>query len=86
MSLINDMLRDLEKRKKKEARSLPCSETPVAVDEGISSPKILLLAGGALLLVVVNWLGVQLIPGSLPVSTGRQHSSIQHVAVPATVV
>lgn len=86
MSLINDMLRDLEKRKKKETRNLPCSETPMVVDKDISSPKILILAGGTLLLVVVLWLGVQLIPGSLPVSTKGQYSSAQHIAVPETVV
>jgi len=34
MSLINQMLRDLEKRRKREERCVPCSETPVVVESG----------------------------------------------------
>ncbi len=65
MSLINEMLRDLEKRRRQEGHCLPCSETPVAVN-GIMPAKLLWLAGGALLLAAMVWLGVRIIPDLRP--------------------
>jgi len=61
MSLINEMLRDLEKRRRKEGHCLPCSEAPVAVN-GIMSAKLLWIAGGILLLAAMVWIGVGVIP------------------------
>ncbi len=60
MSLINEMLRDLEKRHKREG-CLPCSETPLVVSEKIST-KVFLLIGGVLLLAGIAWVGGKTLP------------------------
>lgn len=84
MSLINEMLRDLEKRRKREERCVPCSETPVVVDETISS-KIFFLAGGVLLLAGMTWLGIKIIPDMMTTKAAVPISFAQQEVVPAVV-
>ena len=65
MSLINDMLRDLEKRRREEDRRFPCAEVPLVVAEATPLPKLLLLGGVVLLLVAIAWAGSMVMPGWL---------------------
>ncbi|MDX2479106.1 MAG: tetratricopeptide repeat protein [Desulfuromusa sp.] len=81
MSLINDMLRDLEKRRKREERGMASSETPVVVD-GSTTPKFFFLAGGVLLLAVIVWLGIQISPGMLPIKPAVPTLSAQQQITP----
>lgn len=83
MSLINDMLRDLEKRRPREACCVASSKKPVVVD-GPAATKYIFLAGGILLLAALVWLGVTLIPGILPIKSPVATFSEQHEG--ATVV
>lgn len=85
MSLINEMLRDLEKRRKREERCLSSREAPVVVNENTPS-KFFWWAGWALLVIVIVWFGAKNIPGmrlteplvsSLPVQ--------QEIATPAVI-
>jgi len=62
MSLINEMLRDLEKRRKREEHCLSSRETPVVVNENTPS-KFFWWAGWALLVIVIIWFGAKNIPG-----------------------
>jgi len=83
MSLINQMLRDLEKRRKRE-RCLPCSETPVVVNEK-KSANIFLLAGGVLLLAGIVWIGGKTLPvPALTKSVVLPSSDRPEIAVPAS--
>lgn len=84
MSLINEMLRDLEKRRRQEGHCLPCSETPVAVN-GIMSAKLLWIAGGTLLLAAMIWIGVGIIPDLRSPQTVISPLSAQQKIVTATV-
>lgn len=84
MSLINEMLRDLEKRRKREENCVPCSEMPVVVDGTVSS-KFFLLAGGFLLLAGIAWGGVKVIPGMLTIKAVVPISSAQQAVVPAVI-
>lgn len=62
MSLINQMLRDLESRRKKENRQLPAGENPTAsTGRGFSWRPVSVVAGG-LLLAGVIWFGIDLVP------------------------
>jgi len=84
MSLINEMLRDLDKRKKQGKRPLPCHENPVAVSERPLSPMLLLLGGGVLLLAGAIWGAITFIPGSLPAFS--QKTSSEPAGIPVIVV
>ena len=84
MSLINEMLRDLEKRRKREGHCLPCSEAPVAVN-GIMSAKLLWIAGGILLLAAMVWIGVGVIPDLRPPQTVIPPQSVQPEVVAAVI-
>lgn len=66
MSLINNMLRDLEIRRKHEERKKPASEMPIAVDpQNANHLNIWLYAGGFLLLGVLIWLGLKYVPETI---------------------
>ena len=84
MSLINEMLRDLEKRRRKEGHCLPCSETPVVVN-GIMSAKLLWIAGGILLLAAMVWIGVGVIPDLRSPKTVIPPLSVQQEVVAAAI-
>ncbi|MCD6581332.1 MAG: tetratricopeptide repeat protein [Desulfuromusa sp.] len=84
MSLINEMLRDLEKRHRKEGHCLPCSEAPVAVN-GMMSAKLLWIAGGILLLAAMVWIGVGVIPDLRSPQTVIPPLSVQQEVVAAAI-
>ena len=63
MSLINDMLRDLEGRQRAEGCRATCDETPVVVKSSFSQARILRMSAGFLLLAVILWAVVQLMTG-----------------------
>ncbi|MFK5926754.1 MAG: hypothetical protein QM483_09005 [Desulfuromusa sp.] len=77
MSLINEMLRDLEKRRKREERSVSCDEVPVVVEEQVASSKLLFFGGGILLLAGAVWIGITLIPHSLPINPSFHELMLQ---------
>lgn len=81
MSLINEMLRDLDKRKNQGKKSPPSNENPVTVGTETSSLKPLLFGGGVLLLVAAIWLAITLIPGSLPLPHLPQKPSVDTTTV-----
>ena len=84
MSLINEMLRDLEKRRRQEGHCLSCSETPVAVN-GIMSAKLLWLAGGTLLLAALVWIGAGIVPDLRPPQTAIPPLSVQQKIVTVAI-
>lgn len=86
MSLINEMLRDLEKRRKREERCVPCGEVPTVVEEDSSSSKLLLISGGVLLFAVVVWFGITLIPGFFPPERSFQKNLTHSDEVPQASV
>jgi tetratricopeptide (TPR) repeat protein len=79
MSLINDMLRDLEKRRKREEGCVASSDKPVVVP-GPASFKLFLLVGGVLLLAAIVWLGIRMSPGMSPLKSATPTSSVPQVA------
>lgn len=56
MSLINEMLRDLESRRRNGARQLPSGETPIALPRELIPWRWLLLAFAGVVLAGVIWL------------------------------
>ena len=85
MSLINEMLCDLEKRRKREKCGLPYNKIPVVTDR-MASSKLLFLAGGVLLLAGIVWIGVKTIPGMSPEKPVVITFPIQPRVAPAAVV
>ncbi|MEA3545495.1 MAG: tetratricopeptide repeat protein [Thermodesulfobacteriota bacterium] len=85
MSLLNEMLRDLEKRRQQGEGSQSCNEAPVVVTR-TAAVKLLLLSGGVLLLAGVIWGGVQIVPGMLSIKPAVSTSSSQAELVPAVMV
>lgn len=62
MSLINDMLHDLEKRRHQEARQMPVTDSVMMGQTGMTGRKILFAAAAVVLLAGVVWAGVALLP------------------------
>ncbi len=62
MSLINQMLRDLEKRRKTDGRLLPSGENPTVVGSQASSRRLLYLMAGGLVLIALVWFALELFP------------------------
>jgi Flp pilus assembly protein TadD len=75
MSLINQMLRDLEKRRKKEDRQLPSGEEPAVVGSRRPSRRLLTLLLGGIGLVCLVWLVLENYPGN-KIVTGAQTEQI----------
>lgn len=65
MSLINQMLRDLEKRRRTEERQLPSGEEPRLVDTRNSQRRAFFLGVGGALLIGLVWLGLDFFPPEL---------------------
>lgn len=62
MSLINQMLRDLESRRKTDNRQLPSGEGPTALKRRSMPRRPFSLVGVGLILAVVVWAGLELMP------------------------
>ncbi len=69
MSLINEMLRDLESRRKSANRGLTQVERPTVQHRQVRSWRPLILLSCGLLLIVLAWLGVGLVDKRLPAPT-----------------
>ena len=83
MSLINEMLRDLEKRRTREERGVTCDQPPVVA--GRDSSKKIFLAGGIALLAGIIWLGAITLPGMFPETPAVSTFSDPQKIVPAVV-
>lgn len=59
VSLINQMLRDLEKRRKKEAHRLPSGEVPAVPKDQDNSRSLLIIMFSGLTLIVMVWLALE---------------------------
>lgn len=81
MSLINEMLRDLDKRKNQGEKHPPSNENPVTVGVETSSLRLLLFGGGVLLLAAAIWGAITLLPGSLTLSHLSPKNSVVTEAV-----
>lgn len=68
MSLINQMLRDLEKRRKTDGRSLPSGERPAVVDRRNFSRRLIIMIGGGVVLIGLVWFGLNFFPRDLLIS------------------
>jgi len=62
MSVINQMLRDLEKQSHPKNRNLVNNETPVTVVKSSLLKGIIFGISGVVLLAVIVWMGIQFIP------------------------
>ncbi len=76
MSLINEMLRNLEKRKSGDEQASGASET-AAVAVNKRSPRYLLTIVGVFLLAVLAWGGFAFIPRGVPGKPVPQPASTQ---------
>ncbi len=85
MSLINEMLRDLEHRRKREEHCVPNDDTPVVVGEEVASPRFIFFGGTILLLSGLIWVGMKIIPGVLSVELATPDLSGSHQVVPTVV-
>lgn len=83
MSLINDMLRDLEKRDKADDPGVSLAETPMLVADSAPSKKFFLF-GGVLLLAAIVWVGIGIVPDMLSIKSVTTSVSVSPVV--ATVV
>ena len=84
MSLINEMLCDLEKRSKQEEHCLSSNKTSMTVNETLSS-KYFLWSGGILLLAGIVWVGVGIIPGMFSPQPVVVTIPVQQQIAPAVV-
>lgn len=81
MSLINNMLRDLEARRKQDVRP-PASEVPIAVNSQGSNRHVWLYASGFLLLGVLTWLGLKYVPETAPSLFKTSNNTLQALKLP----
>ncbi len=65
MSLINEMLRDLEKRQKPEGGELPVNEIPVPVTGNKSAQTFIIVLAGLVVVAAIVWFGIKMVPGRL---------------------
>ena len=80
MSLINEMLRDLEKRHKDEGGQVSCCEAPVVVQKKVPT-KLFWIGGGILLVLGVLWFGF----GAIPTPQTTELATSSPVAQPKVV-
>ncbi|WP_321392711.1 tetratricopeptide repeat protein [uncultured Desulfuromusa sp.] len=80
MSLINEMLRDLDKRRTQEKQSSAFKQDSVMVSHKLLSQKPLLLGGGILVLFVAVWAAMTFIPERFPLSRVSTGTLVEPVA------
>ena len=83
MSLLNEMLRDLEKRRTREERGVADNQAPVVAETG--SSKKIFLAGGIVLFAGIIWLGSITLPDMFPEPPAVPTFSAPQKIVPAVV-
>ncbi|SDZ90285.1 Tetratricopeptide repeat-containing protein [Desulfuromusa kysingii] len=85
MSLINEMLRDLDRRKQQEKQAQTPHQDPVTVSEKLFSLKPRLVCSGALFLGVLIWIAVTSLSAIVPRAPVSQQELIPSPVVPAVI-